>query len=307
MKRVCMIFLALVMMCFCGGWSATGNVELKHSGKSRLELKVESTLLETEFKAALQEKIDLYNLLSGDDDMWIVRDVEKIDGGYQVEIKTRLLTAIKGVGTCRANRFSEFVREGSLNRKSLEDWEKGNLYTTVSVAVDGMSGMVEIERGPKKNGIYVKPKTVDGKEISAAELIAAGEKAGSNEEVLQFMFLNMENVRSLTLTLPGEIEYYAGEGVTLVDENTLELRPDTIKANVTRYEPTTGELIYEADREFSSAIGYVVFRQSLSPLEITAIVIGVTAVAVFVTCALIYFYKRGKQAQRKDAETGGKV
>lgn len=303
LRKLCLIFIVLIITSTLGGWTATIDIELKHNGKSQLELKVESTLEESEFRAAVQKKIDLFNLISGDDDMYIVREIKKYDGGYIVVVKTRLLEGIKGASNCQLKTFSEFVREGSIQRKLLEDWENGNLRDSVPLAVDGVSGMLEIERGPKKNNLYVKPKTITGEEITAAELIAVGEKADKREELLTFMFLNIENVSSLTLAVPGKIEYYAGEGITLIDENTLQIIPGTIKANV-HYNTSNGELVYEEDRDIPAAIGYVVYRETLSPLEITAIVVICVVIVAFVTGVLVYFYRLGKKAQLKDEETG---
>lgn len=123
------IFFALICTLLCAfcfsGSSANGSVNFGYDMKSSVEIKINSELSLDQIKASVEAYADGYNLLSGDDDIVTVKNIEPTDGGYIITVKLRRIDKVKGMGDFDFASLSDFLAEGSERSRLIEGWANG--------------------------------------------------------------------------------------------------------------------------------------------------------------------------------------
>ena len=216
-----------------GGFTIAGQADIRHSGKGSLTLTVESALPESEFVETAAAFVREYNIIGGDPTLLELARISKTDGGYDVRIDFRRIDKIKGMGDFALATLAEYTEEESQTVTQLRKWDRGSYDCTMPIVLDGQSCQVRIARDTDtdyKAGL----RTASGDPTDLEEFIAEGQKADDKHKLLSVRLLGLEGVTSITATVPGTIEYVAGDSITLVDEHTIRLVPAKIPATVSR-------------------------------------------------------------------------
>lgn len=264
-------------------WVTTGKASLKHNGEVKVVFTIQSDDTQEEFEKRLNRVIKGYNDNSGDDDFIKILEVSRVDNGYSVEIETRRIDKVKAMGDFDWKPLSTFVSFAD-SCKLLENYEKGNWRNTWSVYYEGMAGRVQLE----KNGVGqsgIQPLDKNGEAQDTKEFLDYAKTAKQSEKIFVFRMVDVGDITSIKVTFPGEIKYYAGNNVALLDNDTLEIKATEVQAaSLVRYKAEVDESGKEvinnemlADVPINAMLGYVVYEQSISPTAIIAIVTGVAA------------------------------
>ncbi len=315
LKRLSAVAACLIALPFTvgmlGGFTIVGQADIRHSGKGSLTLTVESALPESEFVETAAAFVREYNIIGGDPTLLELARISKTDGGYDVRIDFRRIDKIKGMGDFALATLAEYTEEESQTVTQLRKWDRGSYDCTMPIVLDGQSCQVRIARDTDtdyKAGL----RTASGEPTDLEEFIAAGQKADDKRKLLSVRLLGLEGVTSITATVPGTIEYVAGDSITLVDEHTIRLVPAKIPATVSRtvtVSDGSGSETTEiqiTEEMLDTVIGYIVFRQSISPVAVGFISAG-TAVGVGLLIWLcVALYRAGrKSAERKKLAAEG--
>ncbi len=301
--------LSLFIFVGFSGFSMTAKATIHQNGKGSAVLNVVSEKTEKEFKKDLKEKLDGFNIISGDNDMLQLKSLKKTSDGFSVEISFRRIDKIKVMGDFKFAKFSSYVSEGSMTLAELDKWYKGNISGTVSAYYDGQLGKINVPRS--SNNIKVKPYTVSGKELTYEQFVEVGEKADRNDTIFSFRLFDIGNVVKARVSFPGKITHYGGENVTVIGDDTIEVTPTLVDATVTKNKIETVDGVDKIVPEvivgdIGCMVGYVVFEKSLSPLMIGLIVVVSALIIGLITFVIVHMIKKGKRILREREEKPSK-
>lgn len=290
-KYILLLIIPIVMVCCCGNQLVmgktqnesvtTGEASLKHNGEVTVVFNIKSDEPREQFVNRLDRTIKGYNDNSGDDNFIKVIDVAKADNGYSVEIKTRRIDKVKAMGDFDWKPLSTYVSYAD-NCKLLQNYEKGNWRNTWSVYYEGMAGRVQLD----KNGVgqtSIQLFNTKGELQKMGEFINSAKTAQDSDKLFMFRMVDVGAITSIKISFPGEIKYYAGNNVVLVDDDTLEIKATEVQASsLVRYKAEineSGEEVIEDEilsgEPINAMLGYVVYEQSISPGAIAGSIIGV--------------------------------
>ncbi len=288
-KRISGIFLLLVtiIMFVCGsGFTATGEAEIYHSGKGNAEIYVVTETEESEFRNTVNAYLKQYTYIDKAE-LVTLDKIQKVDDGYIVHVDFRRIEKVKCVGRFEWTSLKTYTVEGSQTKWNLEYWAAQDYKITNSVYMDGQSCSVSLSS--KAGGdYYCIPQKAEGTSTTVDELCRYGETAADDVRMLTFNMFLSDAVQSIKVSFPGNISYYAGDAVTLTDEDSILLTPKKMKATVT----IAGEA---TEKEVSSVIGYVVYDRGMSPVAKVFIVIGIIAVIALMAWIFIALYQAGNR------------
>lgn len=289
------IWLPIISFSLCG-FTANGEVSIKHNGKGNATFFVESTLEEDAFKKKVETVVEDFNVASGSNDMFKLKGVAKSDGVYKVKVSFRRIDKVHPRGNFYLYKAEKLKAKQSEELDRLQRWERGDINCKSYVFYNQLRGLVQIKK-PREGGptVIVKPNSVSGEQISVKKFT---ENVSEKNQVLTFQLLDTLGVQKVQVSLPGAITY-CSDGIKVIDEGTFEITPITVEAEVTRNDVETLEPIVTTEN-IQVFVGYVAYQKSVSPFAITVIVIACVAVVGLVVFVLVYFYQRGKKLQQKE-------
>lgn len=295
----CWIILAVIVSTvFMCGYSA--QVELGHDWKGKITLELVSESSDSDFRKSLDSIVAGYNEDSGDNDMVNVQTVEPIEKGYRVTVTFRRIDKIKGMGDFEITEAKLFVREGSDTLRTLEKWAKGNISGETAVRYNGRAGTVFL---PGTNRLSIRPVSPDNEEIAIEEFTKLMQTTSERNKIFCFKLLDFRYVTGISISFPGKIRYVAGNAISLIDENSVQILPTEVDAEVSKYEKQvqadgSERLIYVENKleRIDAMLGYVVFEQGISPTALIFIGIGAAIVLLLLIYGLYRVYKLGKSA-----------
>lgn len=286
------ILILLPVFCFpMLGFSATGDLRIKHNGKGSAVFTVESEQSEELFQQELQETINGFNTISDSNDKVLVNNVTKINEGYEVTVSFRRIDKVRIRGNFNWYKGEALKAKQSMELDQLNRWELGDINCKTDVFYNGLRGSVQIEKprdniGAKK---IVKPHSVEGREMSVKNFST---EITEDAQVFLFQICDTLQVKKARITLPGKISHYGGDSIKIIDQSTFEVMPIQVNATVTRIDSETLEAKPQ-QQDINLFVGYVAFDKSISPFQITMICISCGMVALLIFVMLIYFYRRG--------------
>lgn len=265
-----------------------GTASLSKDGKVQLTLSIDKTALQENlrgkdaFTSYVHEIVKSVNSSSKDTDMVTLKKIKDDGDYYAVQVSTRRINSnMKGMGDFAWSKLGTFTMPESDTYTRLALMANGNLRCQLAKPfcdVSGyvLSGYVEIEAGTKKNQVYIKPVDAEtNKELTVDEFSAAGQNASDKTHISMFRIPDVKSIAKITVKLPGKVKYVSSECVKVVDENTIEMTPVKIIANVVRNEyvlDENGNLIYdtsgvasvvpiiEKDKQIDCIFGYVAYE-----------------------------------------------
>ncbi len=294
-KLISYILLTIWLPIFClplCGFTANGEVSIKHNGKGEATFFVESALEENAFEQKIEEIVQDFNVASGSNDMVKLKGVEKESGLYKVHVAFRRIDKVHPRGDIYLYKADALKVKQSEELDRLNRWEKlGDINCTSYVFYNPLRGLVQIKK-PREGGpkVEIKPTSFDGEQISVQKF---AESVSKENDILSFQLLDMLGVKKIQVSLPGTITYYGGN-INVMDESTFEMLPTTVQAEVTRNNADTYETVVTKE-EIQIFVGYVAFQKSVSPFTIVMLTSLCLIIVGLVVCALVYFYQRGKQ------------
>lgn len=300
-KLMSYILLVICIPIFClplCGFTANGQVNIKHNGKGDATFFVESTLEEDAFKKKMETVVQDFNVASGSNDMVNLKDVEMKDGLYEVSVSFRRIDKVHPRGNFYLYKAETLKAKQSEELDQLQRWERGDINCKSYVFYNQLRGLVQIKK-PRENGptVMVKPNSAAGELLSVKNFT---ESVSEKNDVLVFQLLDTLGIQKVQVSLPGTITYYSS-GIKVINESTFEMTPITVEAEVTRNDVESLEPIVTTEN-IQVFVGYVAFQKSISPFAIIMIVIASAAAVGLLVFILAYFYQRGKRLQEKEDE-----
>lgn len=303
LKIFAVLFFAVVSyLCLCG-FTVTGGVNFSYDMKSDVEVNIKSDLSYEAMKTSVENYITGYNLLSGDDDIVTLRNVQKKDGEYVVSVKLRRIDKVKGMGDFDFAECSDFFVENSERRRLIESWANGSWRYSSSVWFGDKRGSIDISREHEGKS-EVLPRNGKGETVAFEKFAQEGEKAGEGTALFLFRLvatdLTMGDISSITMRVPGKIRYYAGNGIS-VEDGKIVVEPTVIKGDILKQDES-GEIIATKDTDVKIIYGYVAFDRGTSPVAIAAMSIGGALLIGVLVFLFVYFSKKGKTYKQSKAE-----
>lgn len=300
LKNLCVLLLGFLLVFSAGACSGTAKMGRNGSGSAEIYFdRSEYAGIYDDvdaFSDYLSQTIDNFNVSSGSDDVLELDTVEESESSFIARISYRRVDNIKGLGDFVWSNFSD-AGEGNELGDRLGSFSRGNLRCTLERNYDGKIGTVAIEAGSSKNQKYITPLTADGDETDVEDLVASA--SSSKDKLVMFRLLDTQAIQKIRFSLGGTVTYYSSEGMRLISGSEIELVPSDYVVNLTKYEQTRDEngqpvlddsgnpvmsAVYYSDETVRCIIGYFVFRQSVSPLLIGAIVVAGGALAALLIC-----------------------
>ena len=314
LQLLTVLLLSAIMVFTLCGFSMNMEAVLKRNGKGSAVLTFESDKPLEEFKTELERKISDYNGVSaantqtGGENMLVVKSVEEISDGYSVMVDFRRIDKLAVNSRFEYESLSDYLEnylteknsdgteisdEDAINyrKQTLVKWNRGDL---TGIMVDGLDRLIQFT-DKKDSSLKVIPKDSSGNEIAIDDFIAEGKKAGGREKILTFFMLGMDELKSIQIGFPGKVTYYAGENITLVEDDTIQITPSTKQAQVR----TSGDETDILNEDVSCFVGYIVYEQSISPVQIAAILIGGLALIGAAVWCYLKLFKDNKQGLKK--------
>lgn len=300
------IFFALICTLLCAfcfsGSSANGSVNFGYDMKSSVEIKINSELSLDQIKASVESYADGYNLLSGDDDIVTVKNIQPTDGGYIITVKLRRIDKVKGMGDFDFAALSDFLAEGSERSRLIESWANGSWRYSSSVWFGDNRGNVDITREHKgKNEVL--PKNANGEILSFENFTATAQNEYPDSDVFLFRMVatqfTLGDITSITLSLPGEVLYYAGNDIAITN-GKIVLTPTVIKGDILKRD-ANGEITTVKNTDIKVMYGYVVLNRGMSPVALAAIIAGGVLIVGGLIALYIYFVRAGKKYKLQKA------
>lgn len=302
-KRILATALALLGLPFAQSMSIEGEGTISHSGKSEVTLSISSEKAQGDFESALSSRVKEFNIVSGYNDAVQVKGIALAEGGYQVKMALRRADKVKIKGAISYAKWSSFAAEGSEARKLVENASKGNLSSTSPAYYDGNLSNIEVKRDTR---VPVKPYTLEGEALPVESFLEEAAAAKNHQMMFFARAFDVGCVTKIRINVPGKLRYYGGEGVTIIDEDTLEITPVDIPCAVVKtivyvdedgVEKTKTERI--AKPEAKGIAAYFIYDKSMSPVTIAFISIGCALGAGLIGAGVVYFTRLGKKEIEK--------
>lgn len=298
-------FLSITLIFITLSSFTSANISLKHSGKANAIVAYTSNENYNSFKKMIDERVYQHNTSSGYSNAITIKSIKKNTNGYDVSYKLRRIDKVVLNGTINLDKFKNMTRLDSESYYSIIKSNKGDVSCNAPVYFDNILGKVVISRDTKYEII---PYDTNKNVIDINTLIENGNNSKDNSMMLMFKLFNFENVTKVTLKLPGNVRYYGGNSINVIDNNTVEITPASIKAKLTinKLVIVDGISKYETVVEtkvINSFIGYIVYDKTTSPLKITLIIILSLLLISLFTFSIIYIYKTGvKEIKKQEAK-----
>ncbi len=224
------IWLSILSLSFCG-FTASGELNIKHNGKGEAVFFVESELDETVFRQKIKEIVGDFNVVSGSSDMVNLKGVEKENDLYKVNVAFRRIDKVHPRGDIYLYKADSLKLKQSEELDRMQRWERGDINCTSYVFYNQLRGLVSLKK-PREGGpnVVIKPKTIAGEQLSVKNFAENIEK---KNDILSFQLLDIMGVQKIQISLPGEITYYGGN-IKVIDKNTFEIMPTMVHAEITR-------------------------------------------------------------------------
>ena len=233
------IWIPILCLPLCG-FTASGEFNIKHSGKGQAVFDVDSTLESKAFQEKVENIVQDFNVASGSNDMVKLNGIERANNLYKVKVSFRRIDKVHPRGDIFLYKADALKVKQSEELDRLQRWERGDVNCTSYVFYNQLRGLVRIKK-PRENGptVVIKPKSASGEQVSVKSF---AENVAVKNDIVSFQLLDTLGVQKIQITLPGKITYYGGN-VTLMDKDTFEITPTTVQAEITRNSADTYESI----------------------------------------------------------------
>ena len=297
------ILLSVVAVIFVSGmaqkttvYEDTTSVSMFSSGKTSITLDVEGSKLDeglqdnTSFAAYFQDYLDSINEKSGDTDFVMLDSCETTEQGFRVTVSTRRVDKLMGIGEFV---YSEAGKLLPADKESLEKYAKGTVKMRVRRVYPGSEteeklfyiGYSDFSKAQK---LTISPvSAASGEKISYADF--ASDLTGSGRKLVAFKMPDLSFISKMTVTFTGSIQYISSECISVIDENTVEITPISVNANIGK---ANGEQI-----TIPMMLGYVVYDEGITPVAVGVIILSIIWLAALIIC--FNFWSQDKVAKRK--------
>ena len=303
LKIFSVLFFVIVSSLCLGGSTVTGGINFSYDMKSDVAVNIKSDLSYEEVKTSVENYIVGYNLISGDDDVIVLKNIEKKAKEYVVSVKLRRIDKVKGPGDFDFAALSDFFSEGSERRRLIESWANGSWRYSSSVWFGNDRGSVDISREHEGKD-EVLPRNEKGETIAFEKFAQEGEKSGGDTDLFLFRLvatdLTMGDISSITMSVPGKIRYYAGNGIS-VENGKIVVKPTVIKGDILKKDES-GEITAIKDADIKIMYGYVAFDRGPSPVAMAAMIVAGAALTGALIALFVCFSKKGKRCKQSEKE-----
>ncbi|MFR1983847.1 MAG: hypothetical protein ACLS4Z_09175 [Christensenellaceae bacterium] len=305
LKIFSVLFFVIVSSLCLGGSTVTGGINFSYDMKSDVAVNIKSDLSYEEVKTSVENYIVGYNLISGDDDVIVLKNIEKKAEEYVVSVKLRRIDKVKGPGDFDFAALSDFFSEGSERRRLIESWANGSWRYSSSVWFGNDRGSVDISREHEGKD-EVLPRNEKGETIAFEKFAQEGEKSGGDTDLFLFRLvatdLTMGDISSITMSVPGKIRYYAGNGIS-VENGKIVVKPTVIKGDILKKDES-GEITAIKDADIKIMYGYVAFDRGTSPVAMAAMIVAGVALTGALFFVRLFSKKENDASSRKEKSFG---
>lgn len=299
---ICLLSIFVFSLSSCSNASPSKekemNIAFRHDWKSNINLSYRSTNEIQNEKNLCKKYLAGINSVSGDDDFVTFNSLNRkiIDEStklseYTLNVNTRRVDKIKGVGEFDVSSFSNFAIEDSDRYNLLRRLANGTWSYTSSASFEGERGQISIAR--KASGINsFDVLNSKNENINDIEKLLKEYKYSKNTKVFVFRFVAIDeaitNIEKINMSFPGKILFYGGNDISLTKSNEVSISSKDVMCSIIRQESAE-----QAMRQ--CAYGFVILEQDTSPVTIGFIVAGSAILVFLVSFVFIYFYRSGKK------------
>ena len=298
-------FISLMIIFLCLSSFTTANVTIKHSGKANAIVSYVSSENYNSFKENIENRIYQHNMSSGYSDAITIKSIKQNNEGYDVSYKLRRVDKVVLNGKIFLDKFKNMTRYESESYYTLLKFNKGDVSCNAPVYFDNILGKVVISRDTR---FKIQTYDINNNEVDINDFIEKGNNSKDNSMMLMFQLFNFENVKKITLQLPGKITYYGAYAISVINENTIEITPSSIKAKLTKNKIVIEDGVEKIEpvvetKVINSFIGYIAYDKGISPTKIVLISI-LSAIGVsLIIFTIIRIYKVGLKEIKKKEES----
>lgn len=272
----------------------TTSVSLFHSGKSSITLEIDKSQLEEglreegAFASYFQSYLDSINKQSGDTDFVTLEKCQPTEDGFSVTVSTRRIDKLLGIGEFV---YSEVDNLLPADAESLQNYARGTVKMRIrrvysSADMEGQLFYIGYSNFSKDQKLKISPVSVaTGEKLSYGDF--SSNLTGSGRKIVVFKMPDLSFASKMTVTLTGKVQYVSSEGVRVIDDNTVEITPISVNANVGKAD---GKEV-----TIPMMLGYVVYDEGITPLALGAIILGVIWAAALTVCYC--FWQQNKEAK----------
>ena len=282
-KKIFKFILLCIMAMICTflTTSNTMAMELFRDGKGEINVSINQDRLPDglenidDFTAWMDAYVYKLNIESGDIDFIERKNVVQTDKGYSVTLRLRRIDKIKGLGEITYGTASS-VLSYEENLTTIKNWDNGivrekikKVYSDLPNGVLVDSKNFQFKKG--ENNIRIQPFQSKGKKIVSYEAFDNA-YAQSDRKMVIFKLPDLRFVENITISFAGKVECVSSQGIEIIGNDTVKMTPFAMK---------------DASGDASSCVfGYVVYKQSMSPLAIGAIVIACVALGTLIVLGI---------------------
>lgn len=274
------------------------SITLFDSGKCCATIEVDGSKLapgledKDAFLTYFQIYLNSINNHSGDNDYLTVEQCHKTEKGYSVTVSTRRVDKLEGIGEIAFSAGDKMQPE---IQEELKNFIKGIVKTRVLRVYPGEDAkenlyFIGYSDYSKNQNVNLQPVDFHSGETVDTDAFMSALTAG-DKQLLIYKLPDMSFIEKISLTLPGDIQYIPAQGVTVVNERTLEITPVTLNANI---KDRNG-----SETTLDTMIGYIVYQKNLSPVALGAILIGGIWLVALVVFLMLRYRETGNFVDRK--------
>ena len=277
------------------------DLYIGHDWKSDISIGIESNKTFNEVEDNCQKYINGFNSISGDNDFVKYQSLTKnSEDSYSLSAKLRRIDKIKGVGEFDISSLSNFSVIDSDRYNLVKRLVNGTWSYKSSASFEGERGQISIDRSRPNKISSLTFKDINGNNPGDIEefLEKKGLNAESNTKLFAFRFIALDeaigNIEKITISLPGNIIYYAGKDMEIINSSTFSISTSYVTCSIIRQ---NSESIIEKD--CLCAYGFVILDQNMSPVSLGFIIAGAIVLFGLILSFFIYFYLRGKKYYKR--------